>query len=115
MPNVNNLSNRIEIWKFDREDNSAGTPIETFKFYKYTYAGMRVTSGNTENNALGLLPYTNVEWTIRYDPVIDYRIQIKYYNKFYKVEHIQILGRKAWMKILSSVYNEAEFNYDYTI
>lgn len=115
MPNANSLQNRIEIWKFDREDNSAGTPIEVFKFYKYTYAYMKVDGGNTENNALGLLPYTNVEWTVRYDPVIDYRIQIKYYNKFYKVSHIQILDRKAWMKIQTTVYNEAEYNYDYTI
>lgn len=115
MPNVNDLKTRIEVWKYDREDNSGGTPIETFKFYKYTYAGMKVRSGTTEANNLGLLPYTNVEWILRFDSLIDYRCQIKYYNKFYKIDHIEILGRKAWMRIQSSVYNEAEYNYEYTV
>jgi head-tail adaptor len=115
MPNVNNLTNRIELWKYDRQDNSGGTPIETYKFYRYVYAGMKVRSGTTEANSLGLLPNTNVEWTIRFDDTVDYRVQIKYYNKFYKIDHIEILGRQAWMKIQSSVYNEAEYNYQYSV
>lgn len=104
--NVNDLRWPIEIWKYDYGDNSGGTPIETFKLYRKVYAYLKVRSGSTETSELGKLPNTSVEFVIRYDPVVDYRCQIKYNNKFYEIEHIEVIDRMAWMRLQTSVYNE---------
>jgi hypothetical protein len=102
----NNLKTYIEIYKYDNADNSGGTPIEQFLLYRKKYAWMKVRGGATNHDQLGNLPYTNIEWTIRYDSNIDYKCQIKYNDVFYKIEHIEIIDRKAWMRIQSVVYNE---------
>lgn len=104
--NVNDLRTPIEIWEYVRTDNSGGTPIENFLLYRTKYSLMRVKGGATLNNELGNLPYTNVEFTIRYDENVNYQCQIKYNTKMYKIEHIEILERKAWMRIQTIVYNE---------
>lgn len=103
---ANKLSTPIEIWKYYQEDNEGGTPVENFLILKKTYANMVVRGGRTEESELGKLPYTNVEFTVRYDAGINYRCQVKYNEKFYEIEHIETQGRKAWMKIITSVYNE---------
>ena len=46
--NANDLRHRIAIYKYDVSTNAAGTPIEGFNFYKYTYAGIRSLSGSLE-------------------------------------------------------------------
>jgi len=106
MSNVNDLRTLIEVWKYDYSDNTGGTPIETFKLYRKKYANLKVNSGNTENTELGKLPNTNVTFIVRYDNTIDYRCQIKYNSKFYEITHIEIIDRKAWMKLQTTVYNE---------
>jgi len=104
--NVNNLNYPIELWKYDPSTNIGGTPIENFKLYRKVYASMKVMGGGTDQTDLGKLPNTNVTFTIRYDPVVDYRVQIKYNDKFYEVNHIQIIDRMAWMILQCVVYNE---------
>lgn len=103
---ANALNTQIEIWKYVTADNEGGTPIENFLYLKDRFAYMSVKGGSTTETNLGKLPYTNVEFTIRYEPELDYQCQIKYNEKFYEIEHIEIIGRKAWMKIQTSVYNE---------
>ena len=104
--NANDLKTPIEIYKYDYASNSGGTPIETFKLYRKKYAFVKVIGGTTEVNELGKLPNTNVTFTLRYDPEIDYKCQIKENNKFYEINHIEVIDRKAWMKIQTVVYNE---------
>jgi head-tail adaptor len=104
--NVNDLREPVDLWKYDSSDNSAGTPVEQFKLYRKTYANVKVTGGNTDQTDLGKLPNTNVEFIIRYDPVVDYRVQIKYNSKFYEIYHIELVDREAWMRIKTVVYNE---------
>jgi SPP1 family predicted phage head-tail adaptor len=106
MANVNDLKYAIEIWKYDNSDNSGGTPIETFKLYRKVYARMVVNSGGTDQTDIGKLPNTSVTFTIRYDATVDYRCQIKYNDKFYEINHIQIIDREAFMILQCVVYNE---------
>jgi SPP1 family predicted phage head-tail adaptor len=105
--NANDLKDRIQIFKYDNSDNSGGTPIEQFLFYRYKYANVKVVGGGTQNEALGNLPYTNIIFTIRYDPTVDYKCQIYYESSFYKIQHIELLGREAFMKITTTVYNQS--------
>jgi hypothetical protein len=106
MANVNDLKTPIEIWKSDPSTNTGGTPTQPLNLYRKTYAFMQVKSGGTETNELGRLPNTNVDFTIRYDPVVDYRVQIRYNTKFYEINHIEIIDREAWMKLQTQVFNE---------
>ncbi len=104
--NVNDLQYYVELWKYDPSTNAGGTPTENFLLYRKVYARMQLLGGSTEETEIGKLPNTNVTWTVRYDPTIDYRCQIKYNSKFYEITHIEIIDRKAWMKIQSRIYNE---------
>lgn len=107
--NCNDLKYPIEVWKYNVSENEGGTPIEEFLLYKGTYAKMRVLSGSTTYESMGNLPFTNVEFTIRYDPYVNYRCQVKYNSVFYKINHIQPLDRKAWLVLNCVVYNEANY------
>ena len=104
--NANDFRDRIEVWKYDNSDNAGGTPIEQYLFYRYKYANVKVIGGSTQNDQLGNLPYTNTVFTIRYDPIIDYRCQIKFENVMYKINHIEVLDREAYMKLTAIVYNQ---------
>ena len=106
MPTANDLQEQVEIWKYDYSNNVGGTPIEQFMLYKKTYAGVRFLSGTTSNEALGNLPNSNVEFTIRYDDNIDYKCQINYEHVFYKINFIQSIKREGWMKIQTVVFNQ---------
>lgn len=104
--NANDLQDRVEIWKYDYSDNSGGTPIEQFKFYRYKYANVKFNGGSTANENLGKLPYTNTIFTVRYDPTIDYKCQVKFEDVFYEINHIEVQGREAWMRLNTVVYNQ---------
>jgi head-tail adaptor len=104
--NANDLRDPIEIWKYDVADNSGGTPIENLLFYRKKYANTKNLGGTIENTGLGNLPYANYIFTIRYDENVDYHCQIKFEDVFYKIRHIEVLGREDWMKIEAIVYNQ---------
>jgi SPP1 family predicted phage head-tail adaptor len=106
MANVNDLKTRVEIHKYSESENEGGTPIEKPVLYKKAYSGVRVMSGGTQNDGLGNLPYSNVEFILRYDKNIDYKCQVKYNNVFYKINHIELLDRNSFMKLQTVVYNE---------
>lgn len=106
MANANDLKTFVEVWKYIKEDNNAGTPIETFKLYRKKYANLRVVNGGTTESNLGNLPYTNVAFTLRFDPEINYDCQIKYNNSYYAISHIEIIDRKAFMKLMTLVVND---------
>ena len=106
MANANDLQTQIEIWKYANSDNAGGTPVEALNLLNYKYAKVTVNNGSTQNVGLGNLPYTEVDFLFRYDSDIDYKCQIKYNNCMYKINHIEIIDRNAWMKCKTVVYNE---------
>lgn len=106
MANSNDLKTFVEVWKYTKKDNAAGTPVEEFKLYRKKYANMRVLNPGGNESNLGNLPSTNVIFTLRYDQEIDYDCQIKYNNSYYSFQHIEVVDRKAWMKIQTTVVND---------
>ena len=107
MANANDLQKRIQIWKYDRSVNQAGTPIEGFKFYKYTYASLKLLSGNLNNDpAPGTVAETLIDIIIRHDPQIDYNCKIVYKCNSYRIQYIEEITEKAFLKLRCYVYNE---------
>jgi len=100
------LNKRITIYKETTSTNSVGTPTETYSFLKKSWAGMRLLTGNTEYSQDGELPFTSVEFTVRYDPLINYKCKITYDSQDYKIKHIHPLGRKDFYRIIAIVWDE---------
>ena len=84
--------------------NAAGTPIESYNFLKESYAGITLRSGDTSFTAEGALPFNNVEFLLRYDSRINYKCRFSYENQYYKIKHIQVMGRKDWMLVKAIVW-----------
>jgi SPP1 family predicted phage head-tail adaptor len=105
--NANDLKHRIAIYKYDRSVNSAGTPVEGFKFLKNCYAGIRPISGNlSEDSAPGTVHEQLVEITIRYDSQIDYNCKITYGMNTYRINYIDPVIRKGFYVLRCTTYNE---------
>jgi SPP1 family predicted phage head-tail adaptor len=107
MSNSNDLKHRVSVYKYDRSNNAAGTPIESFKFYKYTYAGIRSLSGDLQNDpAPGTTHNQVVEIVLRYDELIDYNCKIVYAKNTYRIDYIDPEARKGFLKLRCMTYNE---------
>lgn len=107
--NSNDLQNRIAIYKYDRSKNAANTPVEQFLFYKYTYASIKVISGSlTQDSAPGTISEYSIEMLIRYDSLIDYNCKVVYEKNSYRIDYIEQVTRKGFMKLRCSLYNESK-------
>lgn len=105
--NSNDLKHRVQVWKYDVSTNLGGTPIEYFKFYKYTYAGIRSLSGDLQNDAApGTTHNQNVEIVLRYDPIIDYNCKIVYAKNTYRIDYIDPEVRRGFLKLRCYTHNE---------
>ena len=107
--NSNSLQNRVAIYKYNRSNNAAGTPIEQFLFYKYTYASIKVISGSLlEDSAPGTVSEYAFEIIMRYDPLIDYNCKIVYENNSYRINYIEQVTKKGFLKLRCTLYNESK-------
>lgn len=99
------LDKHITIEKETTTKNALGTPTESYSFLKETWAGVWLKAGNTEFTD-GALPYSNVEFIIRYDENVNYKCRIQYENQYYRINHIYVKGRNDWMRIQARVWEE---------
>ena len=100
------LNKSVIIEKSTETTNAVGTPVENFSFLKESYAGMTLRDGNTAYTDTGELAFNNVEFLLRYDSRINYSCRLKYENQYYKIKHIQVVGRKDWMQVRAIVWEE---------
>jgi SPP1 family predicted phage head-tail adaptor len=100
------LNRKITFEKETTSKNSIGTPTETYVSLKNKYANVYVTGGSTEFGESGNLPNTFIDFTTRYDTDIDYKCRIKYNNQYYRILHIEELGRKLALRIRTIVWEE---------
>jgi SPP1 family predicted phage head-tail adaptor len=107
MSNANDLKHRVSVYKYDRQNNLSGTPVEAFKFYKYTYAGIKSLNGDLQNDdAPGTTHYQLVEIVLRYDKLIDYNCKIVYAQNTYRIDYIDSETRKGFLKLRCFTQNE---------
>jgi head-tail adaptor len=104
---ANDLNKLVEIWKYDVSTNLAGTPIESLGLYKKTYASMRSASGNIQDaDPPGEIPRTQVTIVIRYDPVVNYRCEVRYNGQKYKITYMEGSKMDGFLKLICVTYNE---------
>ena len=107
--NSNDLQNRIAVYKYDRSVNAAGTPVEQFLFYKYAYASIKVLSGGlNQDPAPGTVSEYGFEIIIRYDPLIDYNCKIVHENNSHRINYIEQVTKKGFLKLRCTLYNESK-------
>lgn len=101
---ISDLDKQIIVQKEVTTKNAIGTPTESYEFLKETMANIKVSSGDTEYGDQGALPYTRIDFIVRYDERYNYKCRIKYGDQLYEFQHIEHLGRKHWMKIRTIVW-----------
>ena len=104
------LNKQITFEKEVTTKNAVGTPTESYSFLKQSYADVRVLNGGTEYTTESSIPFTRVEFTIRWDSDINYKCRILYDNQYYEINHIETLGRNHWLKIRSVVWENDTSN-----
>ena len=104
---TSDLNKLITFEKESTTKNRVGTPTESYVFLKTKYAELYVTGGASSYGADGTIPFTNDVFVIRYDEDINYKCRIIYNNQYYKIEHIEEVGRKQFMRIKTIVWERA--------
>lgn len=101
------LNKQIVIEKETSVKNAVGTIKEEYSFFKEVYADVFISSGSAQYAPEGTVPFTNVFMTVRYDKELDYKCRIVYNNNYYKIEHIEEIGRRHWMKLKVIVWDRS--------
>ena len=86
------------------KDATVGHPKETYSTLKTTYATVNVLSGGVEFHKEFEIASVTVLFTIRYDSRINYKCRILYNEKYYKILHIEEIGRKEGWKIRTIMF-----------
>jgi len=98
------LNRRITIEKETSAKNDLGTPVETFAVLKNTWATVTYQGGSTRYETEGEIAYSDAVFTIRYDERVDYNCRILYKSQYYKITHIEIIGRDEGMRLKTIVF-----------
>jgi len=101
------LDKKIIIEKETTTINRVNTPKKTYEFYKECHANLYTPSGGTQYTEEGQLVLSNDLFTIRYDREVNLKCRVIYNNNYYKIEHIEEVGRKHWMKSQCIVWDRA--------
>lgn len=92
------LDTSITIEKETTTINAVGSPSETYAKLKDTWATIKDTSGGTRYEN-GEEPYTDTEFSIRYDVLVNYKCRVLYNSEYYKIIHIALIRRKDGMRL----------------
>jgi len=101
------LNKQIVIEKEVTTTNSKGTPKETYEFFKEAWAQKVQNNAVTQYNELGQIPFSTDDFIIRFDEEINYKCRVIYNNNYYKIEGIDYIGRRHWMKLKCIVWERA--------
>jgi|APHig6443717817_1056837.scaffolds.fasta_scaffold00967_5 head-tail adaptor len=72
---------------------TVGQPKETFTLLKETRGGVLFTGGRMVNGSEGQNVATDATFTVRYDERINYKCRVKYLGQYYRITHIEPIGR----------------------
>ena len=93
------LNNLISVEKQVSGVDEIGASANQYSSLFTTFANVYHRSGSLTNAADSQIPVTTVEFTIRYKSEIDYDCRIKCDDDYYKILHIEKIGRKEGLKI----------------
>lgn len=103
-----NLYGQITIEKNTYTENASGTDTPSWSVLKTTFAEIYYGSGSVKYEEAGPLPYTSVQFQVRWDSRIDYKCRIIFNNEIHNIDQIEIIGRNKFMKIITHVYHDTE-------
>ena len=92
---------QITIQRKTTERNAVGTPRNTWAFLKHKFAHVQYNRGNTTGGEHGEQTVNDATFMVRWDPVIDYSCRIIFEEKRYRIRHIEYVGRKDKMRLLT--------------
>ena len=103
----------ITIQKETTTVNSLGQPAKTYDFLKDSYAKADFRGGDTQYTD-GALPFSSVDFIIRYDPDMtsdrtrqgNYKRRIQWGGQDYQIKHIFTEERNAYMRIKCIVWED---------
>jgi SPP1 family predicted phage head-tail adaptor len=98
----------INIEKRTKQRNAVGTPISVWAPLKSLFAHVSYRGGNTSMQQFGAQTRTDATFSIRFDPAIDYDCRIQYGNQYYRIRHIEIMGRDENMRLQCIMFEEQE-------
>jgi len=85
--------------------NPIGTPVETYILLRYTYASIKYTRGGTDFDEAAH-PFTYTEYSIRWMSDINYKCRILFDSEYYKILHIEKIGRKDGLRLKCVLWDE---------
>ncbi len=101
------LDKQLVIEKEVTTTNRVGTPKETYEFFKETWAQKVQNKATTQYDANGQVPFSTDDFIIRFDEEINYKCRVIYQNNYYKIEGIDYIGRRHWMKLKCVVWERS--------
>jgi len=101
------LDKQLVIEKETTATNRVGTPEETYEFYKEAWAQKVMTTATTQYAPQGQIPFSGDDFILRFDEDIDYKCRVIYNNNYYKIEGIEFIGRRHYMKLETIVWERA--------
>lgn len=90
---TNLLNKRIEVEIETTTKGGVGSPKETYIHLKFTWGGIEFTGGRTQTDQNGENVSSDAIFTLRYDPRYNYKCRFKYAGQYYKITHIEPIGR----------------------
>lgn len=101
------LNRWITIEKSTRtKDATIGNPRDTYAALYSTWAGVSYGAGSFNKDNVGSNVLVDAAFTIRYDPLVNYKCRILYNDQYYKIDHIEIIGRDEGMRIKTIRFTE---------
>lgn len=100
------LDRLITIEKEATTKNALGTPVETYSFLKKKFATVTYNGGGTRNQEHGEIANTTAEFTTRYDTDINYKCRIRFNGSYYKILHIEMIGRNEGQRMKTIMFED---------
>ncbi len=97
--NTSNYNKKIDVFVNTISKSSGGAPVKNKTLLFSTFANQYIRGGNTVYNETSGRNQSVVEWTIRYNSLLDDDCEIHYENETYKIQDIEEIGRKQEQKI----------------
>lgn len=98
------LNKWIKIEIETTEKNDLGTPTENFSLLKYTWAGVQYLGGRSSADERGENVISDAVFTTRYDSKINYKCRVFYADQYYKITHIELIGRNEGLRLRTIMF-----------
>ncbi len=78
--------------------NGVGTSKETYALLRYVYASVKYPKGGTQFEEAAH-PFTDTYFSVRWMLDINYKCRIFFEDEYYKILHIERIGRKDGLRL----------------